>query len=82
VKDIINTLQVVFTAVGAYLGWFMGGFDGFLYALLVFVVLDYLTGVMLAVLQKKLSSDIGFSGIFKKVLIFVMVAVAHILYLK
>lgn len=76
-KDIINSIQFVFTAVGAFLGWFLGGFDGFLYALLAFVIIDYVTGIMLAVLQKKLSSEIGFHGIFKKVLIFTMVAVGH-----
>nr|WP_091540952.1 phage holin family protein [Alkaliphilus peptidifermentans] len=76
-KDFINSIQFIFTAVGAFLGWFLGGFDGFLYALLAFVTIDYVTGIMLAVLQKKLSSEIGFHGIFKKVLIFTMVAVGH-----
>lgn len=76
-KDFINSIQFIFTAVGAFLGWFLGGFDGFLYALLAFVIIDYVTGIMLAVLQKKLSSEIGFHGIFKKVLIFTMVAVGH-----
>lgn len=76
-KNIINALQLVFTALGGYIGLFLGGFDGFLYALVVFVVIDYITGVMLAVLNKKLSSDIGFKGICKKVLIFTMVAIGH-----
>lgn len=78
-KDFINSIKVVVTAVGGYLGWFLGGYDGFLYALILFMVLDYITGVMLAVLNKKLSSDIGFKGICKKVLIFTMVAVGHII---
>ena len=64
---------------GGGLGWFLGGCDGFLYALLVFVVLDYVTGIMCAVLDKQLSSAVGFRGIFKKVLIFLMVGIAHIL---
>ena len=66
-------------AFGGGLGWFLGGCDGFLYALLVFVVLDYITGIMCAVLDKQLSSAVGFRGIFKKVLIFLMVGIAHIL---
>jgi toxin secretion/phage lysis holin len=70
---------LAFAAVGAFLGWFLGGFDGFLYALLVFVVVDYITGVMCAIADKKLSSEVGFKGICKKVLIFVMVGVAHIM---
>ena len=57
----------------------MGGFDGFLYALIVFVVVDYVTGVMVGILNKELSSQIGFRGIFKKVVIFSLVAVAHII---
>lgn len=77
-KDIINTLQFVVAAVGGYIGYFLGGWDGFLYALVAFVVIDYLTGIMAAILEKRLSSEVGFRGIFKKVLIFSLVAVAHI----
>lgn len=77
-KDIIGTLQIIFTAVGGYIGWFIGGFDGLTYALLAFVVIDYISGVMVAVLEKKLSSSIGFKGIFKKILIFIFVGVGHI----
>ena len=50
-----------------------------LYALLAFVVIDYITGIMCAVVDKKLSSAVGFKGIFKKVLIFALVGVGHIL---
>lgn len=78
-KDIINVIQIVIAAVGGYIGYFLGGLDGFLYALIAFVVIDYLTGIMVAVLEKKLSSEVGFRGIFKKVLIFSLVAVAHII---
>lgn len=56
----------------------MGGVDGFLYALVIFVIIDYLTGVMVAILEKKLSSEIGYKGIFKKVLIFVMVGIGNL----
>lgn len=77
-KDIWNWIQVVFAAVGGWLGYVLGGLDGFLYALLAFVVIDYITGLMCAVLDKKLSSEVGFRGIFKKVLIFALVAVGHI----
>lgn len=51
-KDIVNTLQLIFAALGGYIGWFLGGFDGFLYALIAFVVIDYITGVMVAVLER------------------------------
>lgn len=65
--------------VGAWLGYFLGGVDGLLTALIIFVVLDYVTGVMCAIADKKLSSETGFRGIFKKVLIFMLVGVANIL---
>lgn len=76
-KDIFNLIKAMFTAIGGYLGYVLGGRDGFLYALVAFVVIDYLTGVMVSVINKKLSSDIGFKGIFKKVMIFLMVAIGH-----
>jgi len=78
-KDIINILQIIVAAIGGTIGYFLGGLDGFLYALIAFVVIDYLTGIMVAILERKLSSEIGFRGIFKKVLIFSLVAVAHII---
>lgn len=78
-KDIWNTIQLVFTAIGGGIGWFLGGWDGFLYALVAFVVIDYITGLMCAALDKKLSSEVGFKGIMRKVLIFVMVGIGHII---
>ena len=71
-------LQMAFAAIGGWLGYFLGGMDGLILTLLIFVVLDYLTGIMCAVADKKLSSAVGFKGIFKKVLIFMLVGVANI----
>ena len=65
--------------MGAWLGYFLGGSDGLLYALVIFVAVDYITGVMCAVADKKLSSAVGFKGICRKVLIFLLVGLAHIL---
>lgn len=78
-KQFWNVAQVVFAAVGGGLGWFFGEMDGFFYALIAFVVIDYLTGVMCAVADKSLSSDVGFRGICRKVLIFVMVGIGHVI---
>jgi toxin secretion/phage lysis holin len=75
-KEIWNWIQIVFAAIGGGIGWFLGGADGFLYALIAFVVIDYITGVMCAIVDKKLSSEVGFKGIFKKVLVFILVGVA------
>jgi toxin secretion/phage lysis holin len=78
-KDTLNNLQLLFTAIGGYLGYFLGGLDGFIYALVTFVVIDYITGIMAAIVERKLSSEIGFRGIFKKVLIFLLVTVGNII---
>ena len=77
-KEIWNWIQIVFAAIGGGIGWFLGGADGFLYALIAFVVIDYITGVMCAIIDHKLSSEVGFKGICKKVLIFILVGVANI----
>ncbi|NLX63261.1 MAG: phage holin family protein [Clostridiaceae bacterium] len=78
-REIWNWIQVAFAVVGAFLGWFIGEVDRFLYALLAFVAIDYITGVLCAIMDKELSSEIGWKGILKKVLIFVVVGVAHVL---
>ncbi|WP_438940152.1 phage holin family protein [Gardnerella vaginalis] len=74
-----NSAQLAFTLVGGWLGYFLGGCDGLILALVLFVVADYITGVMCAVTDKKLSSSIGFKGIFRKVLIFMLVGIANII---
>ena len=78
-KNIWNAIQMAFIALGGFLGWFLGGFDGFLYALVVFVVIDYITGIMCAINDHTLSSAVGFRGICRKVLIFCMVGIGNIL---
>ena len=78
-KDIWNSIQMAFTAIGGFFGWFLGGVDGFLHVLLVFVVIDYITGVMCAIYDHDLSSEIGFKGISQKVLIFLMVGLGTLL---
>ena len=78
-KEFWTTIQLAFAAVGGWLGWFLGGCDGLLYALLAFVVIDYITGIMCAIVDKKLSSAVGFKGICRKVLIFALVGIGHIL---
>lgn len=78
-KEFWNTIQVIFTGVGGWLGWFLGGCDGLLYALVLFVVVDYITGVMCAATDHKLSSEVGFKGICRKVLIFLLVGIGHVL---
>ena len=78
-KESWNTIQLIFSAVGGWLGYFLGGCDGLLYALIAFVVIDYITGVMCAIINRELSSAVGFKGIFRKVLIFLLVGIANII---
>ena len=77
-QQIWSGIQIAFTAFGGFLGWFLGGVDGFLYALIAFTVIDYITGVMCAITDKKLSSAVGFKGICRKVLIFTLVGIGNI----
>ena len=71
-------IQMAVAAIGGWLGYFLGGMDGLMIALIIFMVLDYITGLMCAVIDKKLPSAVGFKGICKKVLILMLVGVAHI----
>lgn len=78
-KEFWNLCQFLFAAAGGWLGYFLGGCDGLLIALVIFAVADYITGVMCAVADKKLSSEVGFKGICRKVIIFMLVGIAHII---
>ena len=78
-KEFWNTIQLIFAAVGGWLGYFLGGCDGLLYALIAFVAIDYITGVMCAISDKTLSSEVGFRGICRKVLIFLLMGIGNII---
>ena len=78
-KEFWLMIQAVFTGLGGWMGYYLGGCDGLLYALIAFVIVDYLTGVMCAIADKKLSSEVGFKGICRKVLIFLLVGIANII---
>ena len=78
-KEFWNTIQLIFAGIGGWLGYFLGGCDGLLYALIAFVVIDYITGVMCVIANYTLSSEVGFKGICRKVLIFLLVGIANIL---
>lgn len=72
-------VQIAITALGGWLGYFLGGMDGLMIAHIVLMTLDYVSGVMCAIIDKKLSSAVGFKGICKKVFILMLVGVAHII---
>ena len=77
-KEFWTTIQLVFSGIGGWLGYFLGGCDGLLIALAVFATVDYITGVLCAIADKKLSSTVGFKGICRKVLIFTLVGIANV----
>lgn len=78
-KEFWNTIQMIIAGIGGWLGYFLGGCDGLLYALIAFVVIDYVTGLMCAISDKTLSSEVGFKGICRKVLIFLLVGIGNII---
>ena len=78
-KTIWAFIQTGFAGIGGVVGWYLGGFDGFLYALIAFVAADYVTGLLRAVVEKNLSSRIGAHGIAKKVVLFIVVGIGHLI---
>ena len=78
-KEVINGVQFFITILGGVFGWLLGGLDGLAYDLVLFVAVDYITGVMAGIVEKKISSEVGFKGIFRKVVIFILVSIAHII---
>jgi toxin secretion/phage lysis holin len=78
-KVFFNSIQLFFIGLGGFFGWALGGWDGFMIALVAFVSLDYITGVIAAIYEKKLNSEIGYKGILKKILIFIVVFMANII---
>lgn len=79
IKSIATHINLGWALVGGLMGQVLGGWDGFLLCLTAFVIIDYLTGVLAAAAQKGLSSGRGFAGILKKILIFMVVAMGHLL---
>ncbi|HEL1838369.1 TPA: phage holin family protein [Streptococcus suis] len=78
-KELVTINKVLFTTIGGLVGSLFGELDGILYALLIFIIIDYMTGLFAAILEKNLSSAVGFRGIFKKVVILFLVALGHLI---
>jgi toxin secretion/phage lysis holin len=75
----IGGCDIFFAFLGGVLGWAFGRFDSLIYALVAFVLIDYITGILVAFQNKKISSEVGFKGISKKIMMFVLVAVGNII---
>lgn len=78
-NEIWDLARAFFSLLGCYLSFTLGGLDKFLYALIFMMVIDYITGVINAIVEKKLNSDVGFKGILKKFMILVIVSIANVL---
>ncbi|HEM3642070.1 TPA: phage holin family protein [Streptococcus suis] len=78
-KELLTLNKILFSMIGGLIGSLFGELDGILYALLVFIIIDYLTGIFAAVVEKQLSSSIGFRGIFKKIAILFLVSIGHLI---
>ena len=78
-KTIWTAIQAGITGVGAGIGAWLGGLDGLVYALIAFTIADYITGVLAAITERRVNSAIGFTGIFRKVVIFTLIGLAHLL---
>ncbi|MCE6986371.1 phage holin family protein [Streptococcus suis] len=78
-KELLTLNKILFSMIGGLIGSLFGELDGILYALLVFIMIDYLTGIFAAVVEKQLSSSIGFRGIFKKIAIIFLVSLGHMI---
>lgn len=71
--------QIITASICGICGFLWGELDGLLYALIAFMILDYVTGLAVAWIRKELSSETGFKGIAKKVFILILVAIGHVL---
>ncbi len=77
-NKILESLKYVFIVIGGYVGFYLGSIDAFIYTLLAFIIADYITGVLRAGVERKLSSSVGFKGIAKKIVIFIVVGIANL----
>lgn len=73
-----DLVKIFFTIFGSLIGFFLGDLDIFIYSLTAFVIGDYISGIIRAGFERKLSSKIGFKGILKKIMIFIIVGIANI----
>ena len=77
-NKILESIKYVFIVIGGYIGFYLGSIDAFIYTLLAFIIADYITGVLRAGVERKLSSSVGFKGIAKKIVIFIVVGIANL----
>ena len=75
----LNVTSIALGSVGGLLAYTLGGWDQLLWVLLYFMVADYITGLFKAYKTQTLSSQLGFNGIIKKVVMFFLIAAANMI---
>lgn len=79
IEKLFNGVSIVVGLAGGFLCQWLGGYDVILKALIALVILDYVTGVLKAIYTKTLSSAVGFKGLIRKIVIFIVIATAVII---
>lgn len=74
----VEIIKIIIGGIGGALSWYLGDFNGLLYALIAFIIVDYITGIIVAFIQKQLSSKIGLKGLFKKITILFIIGIANL----
>lgn len=77
--NVVNTIKAILTTIITWIGWLVGGYDTMMITLILFMGADYISGLMCGIVNKKISSEIGFKGIFKKIMIILLVGITNLL---
>ena len=78
-EKLFNGISIAFGIVGGFFSYWLGGWDILLKTIVFLAVVDYITGFIKAVYLKQLSSEIGFKGLLKKIVMFIVIAVAFVI---
>lgn len=80
-EKLFNWISVAFGIIGGFFSYWLGGWDVLLKTIVFLAVVDYMTGIIKAIYLKQLSSEIGFKGLLKKIVMFIVIAVAYVIQL-
>lgn len=76
---LFNVISIITGILGGVAAALFGAWDNLMWALIILMILDYITGIIKGIYLKRLSSDIGFKGLLKKIVILVIVALSHVI---
>lgn len=78
-EKLFNWISIAFGLTGGFFSYWLGGWDVLLKTIVFLAVVDYITGLIKAIYMKQLSSEIGFKGLLKKIVMFIVIAVAFMI---